>query len=273
MNIILKEISNFFAWRDLPVRADALVLDVGSGDNPHIRADVLCDAHLLDRGERCGKFDLVIDGRPFVFADAVNLPFKDKAFDFVVCRHLLEHMEDPLPLLRELERVGRAGYIETPSALMEKLCGWSFHKLLIEKKEGALFIKAKPAGENFGILPQEILKGPDWDEFVEKNKKSLIVSYFWKEIIRYSTERVFKENIKEEPESFSVLPVRSAGRRLRWRLTKFIRLFISRPKFKIDDLLVCPKCHKGLEVKAENTFCSFCNIPYSVLERTFYKFI
>ncbi len=38
-----------------------LVLDVGSGDNPHIRADVLCDAAARSSGERRDGFDLIVE--------------------------------------------------------------------------------------------------------------------------------------------------------------------------------------------------------------------
>lgn len=46
-------------------------------------------------------------------------PYADKFFDFVVCSNLLEDVRDPLAVCRELNRVGRAGYIETPSRLRE----------------------------------------------------------------------------------------------------------------------------------------------------------
>ncbi len=47
------------------------------------------------------------------------LPFPDKSFDFVFCSHLLEDVRDPIAVCRELNRLGRAGYIETPSRLRE----------------------------------------------------------------------------------------------------------------------------------------------------------
>ena len=127
-----------------------LVLDVGSGDNPHIRADVLCDAAARSAGERRGGFDLIVDGRPFLYTDARRIPVKDKAFDFVICRHVLEHMEEPEVLLEELMRVGKAGYIETPSALMEKLYGWDFHVLLVDRGDDGLIIRRKLADEHYG---------------------------------------------------------------------------------------------------------------------------
>ena len=60
-------------------------------------------------------------------------PFADKEFDFVVCSHLLEDVRDPLAVCRELVRVGRAGYVETPSRLREIFAKsrWAAWKRLI----------------------------------------------------------------------------------------------------------------------------------------------
>lgn len=76
----------------LHIPPDALVLDVGSGHKPHPRADVLCDKFLDDNAER--GFDLVVD-RPLVAGDVQNLPFRSDAFDFIITRHILEHVESP----------------------------------------------------------------------------------------------------------------------------------------------------------------------------------
>ena len=46
-------------------------------------------------------------------------PFADKSFDFVICSHLLEDVRDPIAVCGELNRVARAGYVETPSRLRE----------------------------------------------------------------------------------------------------------------------------------------------------------
>jgi hypothetical protein len=56
-----------------------------------------------------------------------NWPFKDKEFDFVVCSHVLEDVRDPLKVCGELIRVGKRGYIETPSRLCESTTGVARH--------------------------------------------------------------------------------------------------------------------------------------------------
>jgi len=46
-----------------------------------------------------------------VKADILNLPFEDMAFDFVLCNHVLEHIEDDAKAMSELFRVLKPGGI------------------------------------------------------------------------------------------------------------------------------------------------------------------
>jgi SAM-dependent methyltransferase len=273
IKVLFREISNLFAWRDIPVKSHDLVLDVGSGDNPHVRADILCDAHLLDSGERSGKFDLIVDGRPFVFADACKMPFKDKAFDFIICSHLLEHMNDPADLLEELMRVGKAGYIEAPSSLMEKLYGWSFHRLLIDYDEDFLVIRPKPKDEKVGIMPEEVKRSSYWERLFKKNRKYFLVSYFWKERIEYRIEGALPKEKEIKPEAFSAIPSASLRRRTRWWATKFMRFFVARRRIRIEDILACPKCHGDLQMNEAKLLCPQCRCSYSILGNKVFKFI
>jgi SAM-dependent methyltransferase len=71
----------------------------------------------------------------WIVVDACNppWPFPDGFFDFAVCSNLLEDVRDPLTVCRELNRVARAGYIETPSRLREIFAKerWSAARLLL----------------------------------------------------------------------------------------------------------------------------------------------
>jgi len=97
-------------------------LDVGSGDRPLREADVLCDKHLYNNRQR-GDRSLVIDGRSFVLADVEALPFRDKAFNFVYCNRVVEYTKNPEKAIGELERVGRSGYVCTPSLVFPNWYG------------------------------------------------------------------------------------------------------------------------------------------------------
>ncbi len=104
----------------------ASVLEIGPGHNPWFRSNVLCERFLFDDTERCGP--LKRDGRPLIEGDACALPFADQSFDFVFCSHIMEHIENLEAFLAEIQRVGRAGYLETPNALFEQSVGTTTHK-------------------------------------------------------------------------------------------------------------------------------------------------
>ena len=86
-----------------------LVLEVGSGDDPCPRADVLVDKYLDESSEREANRSLLVD-RPLVIAEGEHLPFRDKSFDFVIASHVLEHTDNPRRFLKELVRVSKRGF-------------------------------------------------------------------------------------------------------------------------------------------------------------------
>ena len=104
------------------------MLDVGSGDKPSWRADVLLDGFPDDphAGQRSGTGRTRVD-RALFDADAAAMPFADGAFDYVICSHVLEHVPDPSAVIAELTRVARAGYIEVPEAAPAKLIDFPTH--------------------------------------------------------------------------------------------------------------------------------------------------
>ena len=64
------------------------------------------EPHLERARTRCAELGARVR---FQTADALHLPFDDGAFDFVVCRHVLQAVSDPLQLLAEIRRVLRSG--------------------------------------------------------------------------------------------------------------------------------------------------------------------
>jgi SAM-dependent methyltransferase len=126
---------------------DALVLDIGGWAKPLPRADWVVDLMPYEtRGLYGRESD---DSERFSAAtwiqrdlcDPDPLPFEDETFDFVVCSHTLEDVRDPLRVCREMLRVGKAGYVETPSRLEEQSygfqgpwAGWGHHRWLVTVK-------------------------------------------------------------------------------------------------------------------------------------------
>lgn len=129
--------------------ATGLVLEIGSGDNPNPRSNVLVDRFLADNTERGGN--IIID-RPMVVADGHQLPFRDGVFAYVICSHILEHMDDPPQFVREITRVGKAGYIGSPSEIAERMFHWSFHRWYVNLIGDTLVMHPRETAEPFGEL-------------------------------------------------------------------------------------------------------------------------
>jgi SAM-dependent methyltransferase len=107
------------------IAPDEKVLDIGSGNNPFPFATHLVDLY-DDNNFHRGGVELVRDGRPMFKADIASLPFRDKEFDFVYCSHVLEHVNDPRKACGEIMRVGKRGYIETPTRTSDMLYNFSY---------------------------------------------------------------------------------------------------------------------------------------------------
>jgi ubiquinone/menaquinone biosynthesis C-methylase UbiE len=93
------------------------VLDIGSGNIPFQFATHLADLSPEDDYYgRAGAPFKHVQGKPVHTCNIEDMrEFADKEFDFVYCSHVLEHVKSPESACRELTRIGRRGYIETPT--------------------------------------------------------------------------------------------------------------------------------------------------------------
>lgn len=144
---------------------DDVVLDVGGWADPFERADWVIDQFPYGtRGlyERQGWIEARADAGPERFSertwierdvcDRAPFPFADDEVDFVVCSQTLEDVRDPVWVCAEMQRIGKAGYIEVPSRLEEQswgagggeFVGWTHHHWLIDVGESSIEFVFKP---------------------------------------------------------------------------------------------------------------------------------
>jgi SAM-dependent methyltransferase len=252
--------------RSFQLSATDLVLDVGSGQNPNLRADVLCDRFVLDASERANGGALIAD-RPLVVADAEELPFRDGAFDFVVCSHLLEHVRNPTKLLNELQRVARRGYIETPSSVHERLYGNPFHKWLVDVPGGVLRLVPKPEACSSDPVQTWFrnLYSTDLDLQYWINgsleRLGFLVQYRWEGRIDFVVEGCLPQTggfVFASPEVSG--PMNGApttpGQRAKSAFSHWMRRR-SRPHLKrLVDLLVCSQCKGAVREEGAELRCA-----------------
>lgn len=262
--------------RTLGVGPDDLVLDLGSGGSPNLRANVLCDRFAGDATERRGAAIAYPAERPFIIGDAHSLPFKDYAFDFVICSHLLEHVEDPAQVLCELQRVARRGYIETPSRVAEKIHSLPIHLWMLSVEAGKLVLERKPAAVLDGELA-EWFEGqlganpafrPIW---MRQWESGLVLPYWWEgEIdfeVRESQAATTFERAQGVADEVDAVPTAPPGLMARVDATygKLLRRRAQRRIGNLLDLLACPVCHSGLvQPSPEALRCSACDRTYAV---------
>lgn len=127
---------------DLSIHRKDHVLEVGSGHNPSYRSNVIADKYIDNNRHRCGDIK-IYPHQQFIQADGELLPFKDKEFDYVICNQVLEHVEHPKLFLDEICRVGKRGYIETPSLIGEFLFPKESHKWVILDIDDKLILYPK----------------------------------------------------------------------------------------------------------------------------------
>lgn len=258
---------------NLPIGDKDIVLDIGSGNNPHPRSDVLIDR--LSGNEHRSGTPMLID-RSAVIGDALKLPFKDKAFDFVIASHILEHISDPDTFFKEIQRVGKAGYIETPSFLYERLNPSVAHCLEVHTNGEELVInkKGSPVVDNF-MKDSGYLTTPNaWSELAHNDPGLFHVRFYWKDNIRYKILNPevscdWANSIYDQSTSNDVV-YSNHNERKGWRkfgIKLMQRYFNHGRKKRLSEekfysLLACPECHGSLNKVEANLVCSKCNNSY-----------
>lgn len=272
----------------LDIKPQDRVLEIGSGDNPHPRSDILCDRYVHNNSQRAGEFPIVID-RPFIVADGYHLPFKTKSFDYVICSHILEHLEDPKSFLKEVVRVGESGYIEVPSALSERLFGWDFHLWYCAVERGVLVLRKKTHGVRWGNFFHKLIQREIWfRRFFEENENRFYVRYKWRKNIpiridKNSASLDFQTSLDHELETiFQSLSwdhlrdimfysnwmvgrvqrkAKKETRKLVWRLKR--RFQKDQIIHSLQSILACPRCNGNVSVSSDDSIlCGRCGGVY-----------
>lgn len=98
---------NEMIYNDLIKQKHDKVLEIGAGLTPF-----KLSTHFID----IVKYN---ENYTIVDIDFESLPFENNTFDYVYSRHTMEDIYNPYFAIKEMFRVSKKGYIETPSPLVE----------------------------------------------------------------------------------------------------------------------------------------------------------
>lgn len=247
----------------LPISAKDYVLDVGGGDKPFWRANVILDKYLVTKSQSqrfTGMPTVLRKGQTIVEGDAQNMPFKTDCFDFVFCSHLLEHVIDPAKTILEIMRVGKKGIIEVPRSCFQKIEDMPSHLWFTRYKNGVLYFDAKK---------QVIYDDPDYQEFRELFQKynfhikyeEMITTFFWDKKINFKITGKPNTVLLTEAERKEkrITPKKNLYRFYKYsNLLASILLFWKRynGKKELVESIKCPNCSskKNLVISKKSIF-------------------
>ena len=262
------------------IRPADFVLEIGSGHNPKARSDVLCDKFIDDDHQRGGG---IVADRSMIEADGQHLPFADRSFDYVICSHVLEHVENPKLMISELERVASRGYIEVPSEISERLYGWSYHLWIFNLIDGKLLIQKKVDLNQFGQLFHTLVtQDKNFLHYHKKYHPIFLVHYEWEQKIdcefRDSNAPALDFNSSEIINRM-LMDVQNVPWLEKWqpiikdliprKMVSSLKTMIAKqrrqPSKTLRDIVVCPSCKEEVKWEDKIIYCSHCDTDYPIV--------
>lgn len=234
----------------LKIKKNEKVLEVGGGHCPHPRANIVVDKFVDSEYHRSDQIYLY-KNQKFLQADGENLPFHDNEFDYIICNQVLEHVDAPDKFLNELSRVGKKGYIETPSIIGEHLHPKRSHRWIIIEVDSKLVLFEKEAfmsnkSADFGPLFLTYLLKHSFAYKLLDKQYPLIrrVQYEWEDGIDYvinPTEECFTKYFNQWDEALinSVVPAQSKWKDLYGLMPAFYEIV----KFQLNKLFFYGEKH------------------------------
>lgn len=189
---------------EMGIKPGYKILDLGSGIEQHrmfhyskARIIVHVDIRELDSSVQLEENEVFTSFN----LDKVKFPFNDDEFDYVVASHVLEHTEDPVVICNEIQRIGKAGYIGSPSIFTEIFWNWSEHRWIIIPVHDILHFISKHRNlvTDFGSFFHDICRGNvifDKHRMKEINLKMMYVRHIWKNELKIKVHNSI-DNISE----------------------------------------------------------------------------
>ncbi len=170
------------------IKASDRVLEIGPGDSPFHRSDILLELAYDNDDERIKQFghnNSLNSDKKVVYYDGNKFPFEDNSFDYVICSHVLEHIDNVELFLYEIFRVSKGGYFEYPLIAYDYLYNFDVHLNFLKLNNNILYLMKKNKtslnefkplqifflktlnnnyGDFLGKIPHCFFEGFEWDK-------------------------------------------------------------------------------------------------------------
>jgi SAM-dependent methyltransferase len=228
----------FFPERIRSIGSNDTVLEIGPGGNPHPRADVFLEKRFDDRtvAERQRAFTPPLKiSKEIVFYEGGRFPFHDKQFDYIICSHVLEHVEDIDAFLGEISRVGHRGYLEYPTIYYDYVYNFPEHITLVLQRNDVLYWmpKAETELDRFQCVQNFFYESlrQGYTAMVDELRSFLFQGFEWEG--RIDSQRAFsleQVNYTAEELQFATQLKENSQRKLEGGLLATLVKFLSRIK-------------------------------------------
>ncbi len=198
----------FFPERIVSINPRDKVLEIGPGATPYFRSDVFLEKEYETEEELIAQSGYVgilkTDKRKVTYTGNI-FPFADKEFDYVVCSHVLEHVENLEFFLSEIQRVSKKGYFEFPTVYYDYIYNFPEHVNFLFYKDNVIrWMMKSESGLNkyesiqkffyrtceleyldvIKSFKQYFFQGFEWVETIKAEKTNKI------ELLTYSVEEI-----------------------------------------------------------------------------------
>lgn len=132
----------FFPELIQSIKTTDKVLEIGPGSNPHPRSDILLEYEFesLDVAEAQRGYQPVLKtDKPIILYKGNVLPFEDNEFDYVICSHVVEHVNDLDQFISEINRVGKSGYLEYPTIYYDYVYNIPEHVTFVKNRNSKIY--------------------------------------------------------------------------------------------------------------------------------------
>lgn len=164
---------------------DWKVLDLGCAD----RANKF-STHVADINDHS---DIYKNKKFFLIEKNKKLPFQDNEFDFLICSHVLEHVDDVISFSNEIKRVSKKGYIELPTRLEDNLVfiNLKAHKWWFMFNDDNMTLTFGKKKQSLKPLMSVNLA---W-QFRDVFRESMVIELYWEDNFKVIyDENIFKNN-------------------------------------------------------------------------------